>query len=165
MEAFNGWGGFKQERTLNEGMDADEADLDWLTDMDLEILELMSLELIFSPSIIAENIGRSREGVSSRLNALQAGGLISKLERGKYRITSEGVNVWHHFDKNEFKRRRLEVLDRKSIKYKTGLSKDEYEQAVREEHERLQQENPDCDDKLKKAFEIVDERVAEDNSK
>jgi predicted transcriptional regulator len=138
----------------------DEAeDLDWLTDMDLEILEFMSCEFILSPTIIAENIGRSREGVSSRLSALQAGGLVAKLDRGKYRITRDGLDVWYHFDKEEYRRRRLEVLDYKTFKAKTGITKQEYERRVQEEHERIKREEPDCDDPLGKAFQIVDERI------
>lgn len=140
----------------------EEDELEWLTDMDLEILEFMSCEFILSPSIIAENIGRSREGVSSRLNALQAGGLVSKLDRGKYRITGDGLDVWEDFEKNKFRRRRLEIREHKIIKYETGLTKEEYEQAVQEEYQRIQQEEPDCDDPLGKAFEIVDQRLQDE---
>lgn len=64
---------------------------DWLTEMDIEILEVLGHDLILTPSIIAENIDRSREGVSQRLNALQAGELVDKVGRGKYKITYEGL--------------------------------------------------------------------------
>lgn len=66
---------------------------DWFTEMDIEILELLGSELVLSPSIIAENIDRSREGISNRLSALQAGGLVEKVDRGKYKITPEGLEV------------------------------------------------------------------------
>jgi len=63
---------------------------DWLTEMDKEILRILSTNLILTPSIIAENIDRSREGVSNRLNALQAGGLVNKVDRGKYSLSEKG---------------------------------------------------------------------------
>jgi len=66
-------------------MDDDEQ-LDWLTDMDEEILEVLSTGLTLGPTAIAQNIDRSREGVSNRLNSLQAGGLVEKVDRGKYRL-------------------------------------------------------------------------------
>lgn len=73
---------------------------DWLTDMDLEILDVLGSNLILSPSIIAENIDRSREGVSNRLSALNAGGMVDKIDRGKYKITAAGLEVtdskWVH---------------------------------------------------------------------
>lgn len=64
---------------------------EWTTPMDAEILEVMSLGLILTPAVIADNIDRSREGVSKRLNALEAGGLVQKIERGKYQITKMGL--------------------------------------------------------------------------
>jgi predicted transcriptional regulator len=64
---------------------------DWMTQLDDEILELLdSSELVLSPSIIAFNINRSREGVADRIAMLTDYGLIEKVERGKYRITGEG---------------------------------------------------------------------------
>lgn len=64
---------------------------DWMTQLDDEILELLdSSELILSPSIIALNIDRSREGVADRLAILTDYGLIERVERGKYQITKEG---------------------------------------------------------------------------
>jgi predicted transcriptional regulator len=71
-------------------MDNEEEVPDWLTEMDREIINVLGTNLILTPSIIAENIGRSREGVGNRLNALQAGGLVEKVDRGKYRLTEEG---------------------------------------------------------------------------
>lgn len=62
---------------MNERPELSEAP-DWLTDMDKEILEVLTTDLILTPSVIAENIGRSRKGVSNRLNALQAGGVVEK---------------------------------------------------------------------------------------
>lgn len=63
----------------------------WMTQLDDEILELLdSSELVLSPSIIAFNINRSREGVADRIAMLTDYGLVEKVERGKYQITQEG---------------------------------------------------------------------------
>lgn len=62
-----------------------------MTDMDLEILGVLDKGLTLSPSIIAENIDRSRVGVNRRLNTLQASGVVEKVDRGKYQITDQGV--------------------------------------------------------------------------
>lgn len=137
----------------------EKKDFQWLTDMDLEILEFMSCEFILSPTIIAENIGRSREGVSGRLSALRGAGLVSKLDRGKYRITSEGLNIWNIFDKEKYHRRRLTVREHKVIKYETGLSMKEYEDALHEEYERILEEQPDCDDPIEEAVEKLRSRL------
>jgi len=72
---------------------SDGQEYDWMTDMDEEILQILASELILSPSIISENIDRSRAGVSRRLNALEAGGLVEKLDRGKYKITYDGFEL------------------------------------------------------------------------
>lgn len=66
---------------------------DWMTPMDDRILEvLQSAGIVLSPSIIAYNLGKSREAVSRRLAELSNAGLVRKLERGKYEITSRGSN-------------------------------------------------------------------------
>lgn len=63
----------------------------WMTPLDDEILELMdSADIVLSPSIIAYNIERSREGVAHRLSQLTKYKMIEKVERGKYRIREEG---------------------------------------------------------------------------
>ena len=79
----------------------DEEVPDWLTDMDREIINVLGTNLVLTPSIIAENIGRSREGVGNRLNSLQAGGLVKKVDRGKYELTEEGfryMTEWNDID-------------------------------------------------------------------
>ena len=64
---------------------------DWQTPLDDEILELLSdSDLTLSPSIIAFNLDRSREGVADRISVLTDYGLVEKVERGKYRITEQG---------------------------------------------------------------------------
>jgi len=64
---------------------------DWFTDMDHQILHVMAFGHILTPSIIAENIERSRGAVSRRLQTLQAGNFVEKIERGKYTITEKGA--------------------------------------------------------------------------
>ncbi|WP_336330993.1 hypothetical protein [Haloarcula sp. CGMCC 1.2071] len=66
---------------------------DWLTDTDKDILKILWTRLILSPSIIAENTERSRVSVSRRLDTLQAGGLVKKVDRGKYKISEKGIEA------------------------------------------------------------------------
>lgn len=62
-----------------------------MTGLDDRILEMLaSSGLVLSPSIIAYNLDRSREGVAKRIRKLERHGLIERETRGKYRITSEG---------------------------------------------------------------------------
>lgn len=136
---------------------------EWLTDMDKEILEVLSSELILTPSIIAENINRSRKGVSNRINSLQAGGLVEKVERGKYRITDEGLTIWKITDQDRFRNRRLDVTQRRLIQDDLGVSREEYLGQVRKEYERLKDEEEDIDEPFEEAFERVEERLREEN--
>jgi len=143
-------------------MDENGDDWDWLTDMDFEILEVMRFELILSPSIIAENIGRSREGVSGRLNSLQAGGLIEKVDRGKYRITQDGQTVWDSADPSKYESRRSEVAKRKMVKWDLGVSLEKYQEEVQKEYEKIQKSNQSIgldDELLELAFERAEERL------
>jgi predicted transcriptional regulator len=66
---------------------------DWMTDMDIDILMMLASDLILTPTGIADNIDRSRSGVSRRLNTLDAGGLVERVDEGKYKITWEGKKV------------------------------------------------------------------------
>ena len=137
---------------------------DWLTEMDDEILDVLSTGLTLGPTAIAENIDRSREGVSNRLNSLQAGGLVEKVDRGKYRLANyEGLyfkNI-ELSDEEREKARESEQKTREKIKEKFGVTLAEYQQQVREEHERIREEDPECDDPLSKAFEIAEQRLKE----
>jgi predicted transcriptional regulator len=64
-----------------------------MTPMDDDILELFhSSHLVLTPSIIAYNTGYSREEVNRRLRELTENGLMKRVERGKYRITTIGEN-------------------------------------------------------------------------
>ncbi|SEK90877.1 helix-turn-helix domain-containing protein [Haloferax larsenii] len=59
--------------------------------IDDRILEVLSSSgLILSPTIIAENIEKSREEVSRRLSVLTEHGLVEKVRRGRYRIDDLG---------------------------------------------------------------------------
>lgn len=64
---------------------------EWMRPLDDEILNLFhTTNLVLTPSIIAYNTGYSREAVNRRLGELTEGGLIDRVERGKYRITNLG---------------------------------------------------------------------------
>lgn len=66
---------------------------DWFTSADRQILFVLYSGLILTPSIIAENTKVTRQTVSKRLNTLQAGGYVEKVDRGKYKITPDGCFV------------------------------------------------------------------------
>jgi len=64
---------------------------EWMTPMDDQILKLFqSSDLVLSPAIIAYNIGFSRGEVNRRLTELQGHGFVEKVERGKYRLSTQG---------------------------------------------------------------------------
>lgn len=63
---------------------------DWITDLDREICRLLSTGLILTPTLIAKNLDRPSSSVSRRLNTLEAGGIVEKIERGHYVLTEEG---------------------------------------------------------------------------
>lgn len=66
---------------------------DWFTQTDARIMMVLATGLTLTPSVIADNINSSRVTVSRRLNTLQAGGLVEKVDRGKYEITKEGQEL------------------------------------------------------------------------
>lgn len=64
---------------------------EWQQPLDDEILELLAdTDIVLTPSIIAFNIDRSREGVAHRILVLEKYGMVEKVERGKYRISDIG---------------------------------------------------------------------------
>ncbi len=66
---------------------------EWMTNVDvLILLALSSSDIIrvLSPSLIAYNIGVSREHASRRLGDLTEHGLVRRIEDGKYELTAEG---------------------------------------------------------------------------
>ena len=138
---------------------------EWTTDLDKEILELLNSELIMTPAVIAENIDRSRGAVARRLGTLEAGGLVEKHGRGKYKITAEGLELFDHGwttlseeDRKEAAREERET--RKRIRRELGITQSEYFSAAIKEHNRLKTENPEVpeDELLSRAFEIVENR-------
>jgi DNA-binding Lrp family transcriptional regulator len=144
-----------------------DADLpDWTTEMDREILEMLTIDWELTPAVIADNIGRSREAVSRRLNTLDAGGLVEKTGRGKYRISEEAVELveqkWTKVESIEDQQGVAALeghLQRKQIRERLGISVDQYQNEVIEEYKNLWEETEDSSpDLLSKAFKIVDER-------
>lgn len=138
---------------------------DWATEMDEEILNTLMGNLVLTPAIIAENIGRSREAVSRRLSTLEAGGLIKKIDRGKYKITDAGFFIIsERADTSEEETKEAARADhqrQKAIKEQLGITEQEYRRAVEEEFNNLLENDRDTqliDNLLRKAFENVEKR-------
>ena len=65
---------------------------EWMLPIDDAILALFhSTDLVLTPAIIAYNIDYCREEVNRRLIELERRGFVTKVERGKYRITILGM--------------------------------------------------------------------------
>lgn len=146
---------------------------DWATEMDREILEIMSIGWTVSPTIIAENIDRSREAVSRRLNTLEAGGLVKKIDRGKYEITEEGEDSvetrWKKVEddrsEEEIRQDRIEEIEqRKRIEKEFGVSEKEFLRAASKEQQRLEDKGDPSDDLFDKALSIVADRLREEQN-
>ena len=74
-----------------EWLSEDEEDYEWMTRMDREILAILGKSnLVLTPSVIADNLERSRPAVSRRLGKLEEAGLVEKEGRGKYSISKRG---------------------------------------------------------------------------
>jgi DNA-binding IclR family transcriptional regulator len=59
--------------------------------MDHQILEILGeSELVLSPTIIAENIDKSRDEVNRRLSVLVDYEFVSRVRRGRYEISERG---------------------------------------------------------------------------
>lgn len=141
---------------------------DWTTEMDREILEALSRLRILTPAVIAENIGRSREAVSRRLNTLEAGGLVTKVERGKYTITVDGIwplmepigagEDWMDQALEEATEQDQEIQD------EFGMTFEEFRDEVVDEFHRLRKEREgywSTGELLDEAQRIVEERARE----
>jgi DNA-binding IclR family transcriptional regulator len=66
---------------------------EWMSNTDVLILvslDSSNLIKILSPTIIADNLGMSREHASRRLAELSDKGYVTKLEDGKYRLSKSG---------------------------------------------------------------------------
>jgi len=69
---------------------------DWMTPMDDEILDLFHYaDLVLSPGLIAYNIDHSREAVTRHLSTLVDHGFLTRVERGKYRLTPIGEQYFY----------------------------------------------------------------------
>lgn len=64
---------------------------DWMLPIDDAILGLFrSADLVLTPAVIAYNIEYSRDEVNRRLVELEERGFVTRVERGKYRISALG---------------------------------------------------------------------------
>lgn len=139
---------------------------DWTTELDEEILKLLNTELTLTPSVIAENIDRSRGAVSRRLNALEAGGLVNKVSRGKYSITPEALQMlpggWKlvELPEEEIEQAAKEDYERQKIIEETlGISEDQFLNDFYAEYDKLRQDwKGSEDDLLQKAFDNVKQK-------
>lgn len=64
---------------------------DWMSVTDDQILETLdSSGLVLTPSVIAKNVGFSREQVQRRLNEFLKKDFVDKVDRGYYEIAGRG---------------------------------------------------------------------------
>ncbi|MFT4890829.1 MAG: DNA-binding IclR family transcriptional regulator [Halobacteriales archaeon] len=66
---------------------------DWMTNTDVLILVAMgssNLIQVLSPTLLAYNLGMTREHASRRLSELERRGYVRKLEQGKYTLDTTG---------------------------------------------------------------------------
>jgi hypothetical protein len=86
---------------------------EWMTPMDDEILQVFhSTQLVLSPSIISQNIHRSRDEVNRRLRTLENHGFVSRVERGRYKLTQRGERYLHGGTYEPFVREKENTSDR-----------------------------------------------------
>lgn len=65
---------------------------EWMLPVDDAILDLFhGTDLVLTPAVVAYNIEYSREEVNRRLSELEDRGFVTRVERGKYRITGLGA--------------------------------------------------------------------------
>lgn len=78
------------------------------------------------------------------MNALEIGGLVEKVDRGKYKITGKAVFVlWERVEVYEEEREeaaREDALRREEIQEELGMTEAEFQDAVMEEFEKLREE-------------------------
>lgn len=113
------------------------------TEMDKEILKLLNTEMTLTPTVVAENINRSRGAVARRLNTLEAGGLVTKVDRGKYRINTEAMDMFEGglilVEISEEERREAVEKDQEiemQVQEELGVTRKEYLTAVSQEYDR-----------------------------
>lgn len=143
---------------------------EWTTEMDREILEILNTELVLTPTVIAENIDRSRGAISRRLNALEAGGLVKKTDRGKYVITKEAADMftggWTLDKTPEYPEAVVEDVERqRQIKENLGITEAQLLREVEKEYDELRSDSSEeFGDLIKKAFENVIKRYEDNGS-
>ncbi|UVE50591.1 MarR family transcriptional regulator [Haloferax larsenii] len=65
--------------------------VEWMNQTDDRVLELLDeSDLILSPAVVAMNLDYTRNWVSRRISKLSKAGLLEEVERGYYRISSNG---------------------------------------------------------------------------
>jgi restriction endonuclease Mrr len=149
-------------------MENDDRELDWLTEMDKEILDVLGSDLTLTPSVIADNIDRSREGVGNRLSTLQAGGLVEKVDRGKYQLTDEGFRLFSDFELPELSdaerigARDENIKHRRRIHRDFGVSLEEYHEALSKELAKIQGGIQDRE-AINKAIKKAEEKLREES--
>lgn len=88
---------------------------EWMTPMDDEILQVFhSTQLVLSPSIISWNIHRSRDEVNRRLRTLEKHGFVSRVDRGRYKLTLQGERYLHRGMYEPLFRRKENISDTSS---------------------------------------------------
>lgn len=80
------------ENLLLDDVIAARQPAEWMMPIDHTILDLLySSELVLTPAVIAYNIDYSRAEVNRRLTLLETEGLVERVERGKYKISNQGM--------------------------------------------------------------------------
>lgn len=130
------------------------------TEMNREILEILNTELVLTPTVIAENIDRSRGAISRRLNALEAGGLVKKTDRGKYVITKEATDMFTRgwtLNKTPEQEAFMEDVERqRQIEADLSITEAQLLREVKNEYDELRSNSSeDFGDLIEKAFENV----------
>lgn len=101
------------------------------------------------------------------MNTLEAGGLVTKISRGKYRISAEtidmfagGLKLVEVSEEEKVKFADADHKRREQIEEDLGITEGEYLKAVSEEYDRLRanEEKTSSGDLLSKAFKIVESR-------
>lgn len=65
---------------------------EWMLPVDDAVLDVLyESDLVLTPAVVAYNVDYRRETVNRRLRELEARGFVTRVERGKYRIGTLGV--------------------------------------------------------------------------
>lgn len=87
---------------------------------------------------------RQRNAVARGLNALEADGLVEKVDRGKYKITGKAVfMLWEPtevYEEDREEAAREDLLRRAEIREVLGMTEAEFQEAVMEEFGKPREE-------------------------